>query len=231
VRLQFCSQCWSSTVHRFTDFLVHEVDQDSNVVHIKSLGIPQTPAKKAKDVEAPASTVNADLHPGELSVIQESSVAELGTETSAGAPGKTPGESSKQSAVPWSDLFTARLDPFLSTEKIEEVKKMFLEGPEPPFVSDSGWSGRLAAKANESGVPSSMDVDESVETRKEDDGKKGNSKRGRDRSGRGGRGGRGGKPVREDHRKVTSDVRALRAHTTVFQTPRSVAHCLKTNTH
>ncbi|KAI0304237.1 pseudouridine synthase [Russula brevipes] len=176
---------------RFTDFLVHEVDQDSNV--------------KAKDVEAPASTVNADLPPGELSGIQESSVAEPGTVTSPGAPGNTPRESSKQSAVPWSDLFTARLDPFLSTEKIEEVKTMFLEGPEPPFVSDSGWSGRLAAKANESGVPSAMDVDESVETRKEDDGKKGNSKRGRGRSGRGGRGGRGGKPVREDHRKVTSD--------------------------
>src|SRR5258708_39571878 len=80
---------------------------------------------------------------------------------------------------------------------------MFLEGPEPPFVSDAGWSGRQAAKAKESGVSGSMDASESVETRNENEGKRGSSKRGRDRGSRGGRG--GGKSGREDHRKVTSE--------------------------
>jgi tRNA pseudouridine13 synthase len=87
---------------------------------------------------------------------------------------------------------------------------MFLEGPEPPFVSDAGWSGRQAAKAKESGGSGSVHVEQTVEVRKGDGGKGGSSKRGRDRGVRGGRG--GGKSVREDRRKVTSEVRALLAH-------------------
>ena len=195
----------SLTVRRFTDFLVYEVDQDKNVVHIKSLGMPTPPGKKAKNVEL-ASEVNEDAPSGEPSA-KEDTEAELGAEAPAEALDKAPGEKSKQASptVPWLDSFTARLDPFLSTEKIEEVKKMFLEGPEPPFVSDAGWSGRRAAK--ESGTSGSIDVEESEGTRKESEGKRGNSKRGRDRGGRGGRG--GGKSVRGDHRKVTSEVRAL----------------------
>jgi tRNA pseudouridine13 synthase len=201
----------SLTVRRFTDFLVYEVDQDSNVVHIKSLGMPAPPEKKAKNVEEPASEVNADAASGEPTV-KEGTEAELGTETSPETLDKAPGESSKQasSTEPWPDSFTTRLSPFLSTEKIEEVKKMFLEGFEPPFVSDTGWSGRQAVKAKESGGSGSIDVEENVETRKDNGGKRGSSRRGRDRGGRGGRG--GGKSVREDRRKVTSEVRALLAH-------------------
>ncbi|KAF8505642.1 tRNA pseudouridine synthase D [Russula emetica] len=176
---------------RFTDFLVYEVDQDSNVT-------------KAKNVGEPASEVNADAPSGEPTV-KEGTEAELGTETSPETLDKAPGESSKQasSTEPWPDSFTTRLSPFLSTEKIEEVKKMFLEGFEPPFVSDTGWSGRQAVKAKESGGSGSIDVEENVETRKDDGGKRGSSRRGRDRGGRGGRG--GGKSVREDRRKVTSE--------------------------
>jgi tRNA pseudouridine13 synthase len=145
--------------------------------------------------------------------VKEGREPELGTEASAEALDKAHGEKSKQaSTVPWPDSFTTRLAPFLSTEKIEEVKKLFLEGPEPPFVSDAGWSGRLAGKANESDASGSM---ESAETRKEDEGKRGSSRRGR---GRGGRGGRGGKSIREDHRKVTSEVRSLPAHVSTLQT-------------
>src|ERR1019366_4579040 len=118
---------------------------------------------------------------------KEGTEAELGTEAFAEALDKAPGERSKQasSTVPWPDSFTTRLAPFLSTEKVEEVKKLFLEGPEPPLVSDAGWSGRLTAKANESGSSGSMDIKESVETRKEDEGKRGSSRRGRGRGGRG----------------------------------------------
>jgi tRNA pseudouridine13 synthase len=166
--------------------------------------MPKPPAKKAKDVGESESKVNADVTPGD-SVTHESTEAELGAEASAGAVDETHGDHSQQTAstVPWPDSFSTRLNPFLSTEKIEEIKQMFLEGPEPPFVSDAGWSGRLAPKANESGASSSMDI---VETTGRGEGKKESNKRGRDR---GGRGGRGGKPVREDHRKVISEVRAL----------------------
>jgi tRNA pseudouridine13 synthase len=187
------------------------------------------PEKKAKDVAEPASEVSADAPSGEPSV-KEGTEPELGTEAVAKALDKAHGESSKQasSTVPWPDSFTTRLAPFLSTEKIEEVKKLFLEGSEPPFVSDAGWSGRLAAKADESGTSRSMDVKESVETRKEDEGKRGSGRRGRDR---GGRGGRGGKSVREDRRKVTSEVRALLAHLITLQMSRTTAYCLEANAH
>ena len=222
MRPPFCAQRWTLIVRRFTDFLVYEVDQDSNVVHIKSLGMPEPPAKKAKDKGEPVSGV-------EPSVIQESIKVEDVADASADTLDKKHGDSSNQSSstVPWPDIFSTRLAPFLSAEKIEEVKQMFLEGPEPPFVSDAGWSGRLAAKADENDGFGSIDIEENVETRR--DGKKGSNKSGRDR---GGRGGRGGKPVREDHRKVISEVRALSPpHPTVLQTSRTTADCLEANAH
>jgi len=193
--------------------------------------MPKSPTKNAKDLGEPVSDVNADVTSEEPFVIQGSTEVEPVAEASADAIDKKDGDSSNQtsSTVPWPDLFSTRLTPFLSAEKIEEVKQMFLEGPEPPFVSDAGWSGRSAAKANENGGSSSMDIGENVETRSDDKGKKESNKRGRDR---GGRGGRGGKPVREDHRKVISEVRVLSpAHATVFQTPRTTADCLEANTH
>jgi tRNA pseudouridine13 synthase len=170
--------------------------------------MPMPPVKKAKDVGESESKVNADVTSGEPSITQESTEAELGAEAPAGAVDETHGDHSQQTAstVPWPDSFSTRLNPFLSTEKIEEVKQMFLEGREPPFVSDAGWSGRLAPKANESGTSSSMDIEKNVETTDRGEGKKGNNKRGRDR---GGRGGRGGKAVREDRRKVISEARVL----------------------
>ena len=184
--------------------------------------MPEPPAKKAKDAEGSASKVNANIS-GEPSTIREATEAEISTESSVEAPDKICGDGSKQasSAASWPDSFTTRLAPFLSIEKVEEVKKMFLEGPEPPFVSDAGWSGRLAAKVDESGVSVSMDIDE---TGNEDEGKKGGSKRGRDRGGRGGRGrgrGRGGKPARADHRKVISEVGASLAHVDLLQMSRT----------
>lgn len=219
----------SLTVRRFTDFLVYEVDQDSNVIHIKSLGMPPPLEKKAKNVEEPASEVNADAPSGEPTV-REGTETELGTETSSEALDKVPGESSRQasSTEPWPESFTTRLSSFLSTEKIEEVKRVFLEGPEPPFVSDTGWSGRQNAKAKESGGSASMDVEENVEMRKDNGGKRGSSKRGRDRGGRGGRG--GGKSAREDHRKVTSEVR-LYAHIINLTMTCTTAYYLKGDAH
>lgn len=203
--------------------MVYEVDQDSNVVHIKSLGIPEAPTKKAKGVGETVSEVNADVTSGVPSVIQESAEAELGAKAPIEAVDTIHGDSSAQTSttVPWPDSFSTRLAPFLSTEKMEEIKQMFLEGPEPPFVSDAGWSGRPTAKANESSASGSMDIKDTIETKGGDGGRKGSNKRGRDR---GGRGGRGGKAVREDHRKVISEVRALPLHVTVLQTSRITAN-------
>lgn len=229
MRPPFRAQRWTLIIRRFTDFLVYEVDQDSNVVHIKSLGMPEPSEKKAKDQGEPVSGVNADVTSVEPSVIQESIKVEHVADASADTVDKKHGDSSNQtsSTVPWPDIFSTRLAPFLSAEKIEEVKQIFLEGPEPPFVSDAGWSGRLAAKANEDDGSGSIDIEENIETRR--DGRKGSNKRGRDR---GGRGGRGGKPVREDHRKVISEVRVLSpAHPTVLQTSRTTADCLEANAH
>ena len=88
------------------------------------------------------------------------------------------------------------LEKFLSPLVMDKLKQIYEEGPEPPFVSDSGWGGRQA-KQEEPEVP----VGPPIET---------NSKRGRGR-GRGGRGGRGrdgnahaGK--KEDGRRVVTDV-------------------------
>src|SRR6202021_114778 len=42
----------------------------------------------------------------------------------------------------WPERFDAILQPFLSQDAILELKKMYLEGPEPPRQSDKGWTGR-----------------------------------------------------------------------------------------
>ena len=36
----------SDGIYRFTDFLVYEVDQDSNVIHLKDIGMPSSQRKK-----------------------------------------------------------------------------------------------------------------------------------------------------------------------------------------
>ncbi len=96
----------SSTVRRFTDFLVYEVDQDSNIIHIKSLGIPAPIEKKPKNVAEPTSGVNADAPPGEPSVKEGTKTAPE-TEVPTEALDKVPGEGSKpaSSTEPWPDSF------------------------------------------------------------------------------------------------------------------------------
>ena len=34
------------------------------------------------------------------------------------------------------------LSPFLPKEAVEKLKQLWLEGPEPPRISDNGWAGR-----------------------------------------------------------------------------------------
>ncbi|KAH9006957.1 tRNA pseudouridine synthase D [Lactarius hatsudake] len=215
---------------RFTDFLVYEVDQDSNVVHIKSIAMPEPPAKKAKEAEGTPIEVDAGVpSPKEVSAAIEQAATDSSTDPLAEALGPAHGDrtepaSSRVPGVPWPDVFTTRLAPFLSAEQIEGIKKMFLEGPNPPFVSDAGWTGRLASKTNDSSISNSGAVGEDADTnsRKQDEAMKRGGRR--DRGGRGGRGGRrGGRPVVEDHRKVISDpIVSKQTRTSFHQTVREL---------
>jgi tRNA pseudouridine13 synthase len=196
---------------RFTDFLVYEVDLDYNVIHIKSLDIPASSPNKGEDTTSATPVVKAtamegiedhdDIDPepaGDPSDTTPSSTVETYPEK-----GKSK-ERKAELTKPWPDRFTTALTPFLSAEAIEHVKTMFLEGPEPPRVSDSGWRGR-PARPPETDVPAGSSVPEPTQA-EEDTGR-----RGKDRNGRGGKGGgRGGRAGRrEDNRKVLSNVRLL----------------------
>nr|GAT59956.1 predicted protein [Mycena chlorophos] len=160
---------------RFTDFLVYEIDLDGNVVHLKDVQKP--PAPKGEDAADPAAA-----------------------ESSESAPAAAAEEKPVGPEEPWPDRFTTRLSAFLSEEAVGKLKEMYLEGPEPPFVPDSGWGSRPAAgSSTEDAAEPAAEASTSAPAPTRG--------RGGGRGGRGGRGrGRGGRAAgREDHRKVVSD--------------------------
>lgn len=181
---------------RFTDFLVHEVNLDGEAVRIKSIAMPSEEAKKDAESTGPSSSTTTTTTEAPPSTVGEekASDGDNPTEIVGKDAQATPEDAS------WPERFNTVLKTFFSESHIEQLKKMYLEGPEPPFVSDSGWIGRQG-KGEESStgeVGDQPEIKEATESR----GKRG--KRGRERGGRGrGRGGGGGK--REDHRKVLSD--------------------------
>lgn len=130
----------------------------------------------------------------ETSTEQDSSVvAAVGTESNelvapASIDVSPEGETEEESGV-WYDRFDTTLSAYLSKEVIAQIKQLYLEGPDPPFVSDAGWEGRKA-KADGSGGDG-MDVDEAQ-----------NSKDTKSKRGRKGKGRRG----QVDNRKVLTDV-------------------------
>ena len=199
---------------------MNEVNLDGQVVHIKSLDMPDSEkkAKSSRSIDAPppsaATEVSVNDHDppninegvvenyAEQAVNQSEAVNVDPITSNDGAPSPISEESSKPKGEPpahdrWPEHFTTSLTPFLSELAIDQVKTMYLEGPIPPRVSDSGWGGRPSKSTEETEKAD----DASGNARVEKDGK---GKRGRDRGGRGGR--RGG---REDERKVLSDVRIL----------------------
>ncbi|OSX60298.1 hypothetical protein POSPLADRAFT_1075036 [Postia placenta MAD-698-R-SB12] len=214
---------------RFTDFLVYEVDLDGNVIHVKSLTKPESSPKKKEDTKenhpaaeegAPSAQPTSDSTNGPVPPTTEpSEKADESTEAAenvvaemAGTPNAAPNcESSQTQNEPWPEQFTAKLTAFLSEETVVKIKELYLEGPEPPFVSDSGWGGRQAKPAEDDNKPEGEDTPAAPEAPEEEP-KQGRGKRGRDRGvrggrgARGGRGGRGGRPgAREDHRRVLTD--------------------------
>lgn len=180
---------------RFTDFLVNEIDQDGNVIHLKNIGHPDPSA-------TPVDGSNDSTTAPEASTHAATAEAPLAAETTETAP--TP--KIEEDDEGWSEKFTARLSQFLSFELVAQLKQIYLEGPEPPRISDAGWAGRTAQKTVDS---------EELPLTKSDDGlpeRFGKRGRGRDkRGGRDGREGGGRNSGRQDNRKVVSDVSVSRS--------------------
>jgi tRNA pseudouridine13 synthase len=235
---------------RFTDFLVFEVDQERDVLHLTSIDKPDgslKPQKKSKapNVTAPPAididkmtTPASDNGENMVPPIRDSAPDEVGSHSmfptiaTSGAPSKVDTSTTSSSQeMTWTDHMTATLTPLLPSSTIEQLKEMFLQGPEAPLVSDSGWGGRkpsvlvendTAAVDSDGGAPTPIPVLSSSSHQHDREGRG----RGRGRGGRGTRGGRGrgrfdndstrpGK--REDLRRVVSDV------SPVFQCSRCVA--------
>ena len=185
---------------RFTDFLVFEIDQNDRVVHLKSLETPEP--SSAPDALNDATQQESSAPAPQPQTIPPTDLAPI-SGVSVDAP--DPVIVAQEGHI-WSEDFTVALEKFLSPLVMDRLKQMYEEGPEPPFVSDSGWGGRQA-KQEETEVTDEPPAEMT-------------SGRGRGR-GRGGRGGRGRDRgvrhgTREDNRKVVTEVRAfsLRIRTT-----------------
>ena len=165
------------------------------MIHLKSLEPPESsltpdPSNKAPPQESIASTSQPQTTPSSDPV----PVPEVSEEILA------PIE--VQGCYVWSENFTTTFEKFLSPLVIDRLKQMYEQGPEPPFVSDSGWGGRqVKQEESETG-------EESPAQMSSKDG------RGRGQGGRGGRGkDRGGRPgKREDNRRVVTEVRTFSLH-------------------
>lgn len=186
--------------------MVNEVDLDHQVVHIKSLGLPESKKGRATEDIADVSTREAvDVQDGQAGP----SKARQSDDTVMPNTGEEHGsEEVANGEVTWDDTFETSLSPLLSEASISDLKKMYLEGPDPPRASDNGWMSRIHKKSED------IEVSEPDALAHQNDGVQSpDTKRGKHQSVRGGRGrqrGRGGRSQgseREDHRKVLSEVR------------------------
>ena len=184
----------------FTDFLVYEVDLDGNVIHVKSLDKPESSPKKkgAKDTAEGEGESEAQSTP-----VADAPSADAPNPEEAKPDAETE-EPVPDEGEPWPERFTTTLKQFLSEGVVTRVKELYLEGPEPPFVSDSGWGGRQVKTADGTEGSSTGTATPQPEPEKAERGKGGDRGRGRGR--RGGRGRERGQPARVDNRKVLSDV-------------------------
>ncbi|KAF8845835.1 tRNA pseudouridine synthase D [Paxillus ammoniavirescens] len=197
---------------RFTDFLVYEVDLDHRVVHIKSLDMPESSPKKEKAPGSEPAEETIERGLPQLATNDQHDDAGTGhagssqTVQSSTQPicDEKEGESSAVDEVAWGASFDTSLAPFLSEASIAQLKNMYLEGPEPPRVTDSGWGGKVSKR--------SEDIEMTDQGQPEGNSEESSAGRGKNRNARGGRGGRqrgrGGRSQggeREDHRKVLSE--------------------------
>ncbi|KAF7332007.1 TRUD domain-containing protein [Mycena kentingensis (nom. inval.)] len=181
---------------RFTDFLVFEIDLDGNVIHLKDLQKPTSP--KSEEEQEQDESAHSDGKP-------EASAEPAGPEE------------------PWPERFNTRLSEFLSEDAILKLKEMFLEGPVPPRVPDSGWGSRPVLAESTGAAEETTAEAPNIETAQEPTSARG-GRGGRGRGGRGFRGGRGGRPGgREDHRKVvTEPIQSKTTRTNLHKTIRNL---------
>lgn len=176
---------------RFTDFLVFEVDLDGNVIHLKSLGKPEASSKDDAGITTPTRPEHV---PKEMEGFPN-------VHTTAGSEGS--GDATSQKLDPpgelWREHFNTALAPFLDEERITQLQKLYLEGRDPPRMSDSGWAGRKAKTVDE-GSTTVEPVEPTLVAASGKDNKRGM---------RGKQNGRGNNSKQEDNRKVTSQVRFL----------------------
>jgi tRNA pseudouridine13 synthase len=125
-------------VPRFTDFLVFEVDLDGKSIHLKSIG---KPASLGND----DGTVPVGLEQeGAMDILPDSTPGK-----DASAPPNDDHSSQKPNVLVWQDYFAADLAPFLNPECIQQLKDLYLQGRNPPRVSDSGWAGCKARSSDD----------------------------------------------------------------------------------
>ena len=177
-------------------------------MHLKSIDEPELPAKTA-DITGDGTQVQLSSSPDAVS-------NPLKNQTIGSHPPteEIPNEDSISSNAPgddqsWPTKFTETLTPLLSPSAIEKLREMFLQGPEPPFVSDNGWGNRESQAgdgitAQDVTADSSLSETPELQNTRGKGNKKGRRDRDKSRRGRDGRRARGG---REDNRKVLSDVR------------------------
>jgi len=141
---------------RFTDFLVFEVDLDGKIIHLKSIGKPSPPGNDNDEVSVP----DGQDGEGAMDTLPDSS------------PGKAastlPNDAGSSQNLVWQDGFTTALTPFLDLERIQQIKDIYLQGRNPPRLSDSGWAGRkarsfdadngLAQSVEQTTTPSEVDM-------------------------------------------------------------------------
>ncbi|KAH7929415.1 tRNA pseudouridine synthase D [Leucogyrophana mollusca] len=213
---------------RFTDFLVYEVDQDHQVVHIKSLDKPESSSKKTKvaqsdDADAAASPPAGEstsmegveetspAHPTEAPPHESTAATNPEGQPLDGEKDKNKNLSTTENDLSWGERHETSLKAFFSEDAITQLKQMYLEGPEPPRTSDSGWGSRVPKTTEGDDATGTSDAPVPQEGNAESSEKGERGKRDRNRGTRGGRGGRGrGRGgrfgnEREDHRKILSE--------------------------
>jgi tRNA pseudouridine13 synthase len=211
----------SIVFYRFTDFLVYEVGLDGQVVRIKTLAMPesspltdQRPSASIDSVTAPSGIPST-----KSTLVQDIETSFVGTEVERGnvnsqqllheSVSEIKTLEGQEHQEPWPERFNAALAPFLSSDVVAGLKKLFLEGPDPPEATDAGKvrlqgdraGGSTEANSANTSFPASVSQ-ESTMTSKDNRSKRGHS-------------GKGGRDVRTrkgktDHRKVLSDVCLLR---------------------
>ena len=102
---------------------------DGKAIHLKSIG---KPASLGND------DVSGGLGQGDAMDILPDSTPGKGAE----AQPNDDDFSQKPNVLVWQGHFSTTLASFLDPERIQQLKDLYLQGRNPPRVSDSGWAGR-----------------------------------------------------------------------------------------